>query len=155
MFADLFRTRQDAEFAQYLRHGFDYDLNMGCSLRKSQTILTGDSMYGEFMANVKRSEWSQPFREAVELGPTRPLDVQGQRLRWPIDDIGNPWVVHHDPPLGWVTSESSALWHPMPYRIHFDAHTWWSQLQSVVKEKIPKSEWRGILEEGGSIVDYP
>ena len=153
-FADLFAAREGADFAPYLRRELDYDLNMGRSLRQSQTIKTGDEIYAEFMAEVKRSDWSEPFREAIEHGPTRELNVGGKRLRWPVDDIGAAWVVHHDPPLGWVTAESSELWHPMPYRIHDDAHKWWGRLQKLVRDKIPKSEWARILEEGRNVVDY-
>jgi Domain of unknown function (DUF4157) len=152
-FADLFKARKEAEFAHYLREGIDYDLNMGRSLRKSQTILTGDRMYAQFMQEVPRSQWSKPFREAVDSGRTRELTAGGRRWRWPIDELDAPWVVHHDPPLGWITSESSKLWHPMPYRFHDEAHKWWSQLQKRVKGKIPKSEWARILEEGGSVVE--
>lgn len=150
-FADLFNEREKAEFARYLRKDFDHDLNMGRSLRNEQTILTGDPMYAQFMAEVPRSQWSEPFREALDSGRTRPLE---QKLRWPIDDVGSAWVVHHDPPLGWVTAEGSKLWHPMPYRVHDDAHKWWSQLQKQVKARIPKGEWARILEEGGSIIDH-
>jgi hypothetical protein len=152
-FADLFKARKEADFAHYLREGIDYDLNMGRSLRREQTILTGDRMYAQFMQEVPRSQWSEPFRDYMDAGRTRELTVGGRRMRWPIDDLDAPWVVHHDPPLGWVTAESSKLWHPMPYRVHDEAHKWWAQLQKRVKGKIPKSRWAEILEEGGSIIE--
>jgi hypothetical protein len=153
-FADLFKRRGRSEFAHYLRHDLPEELEMGRSLRRSQTILTGDRMYAQFMEEVPKSRWSKPFRDAVERGRTRPLNVGGKKLRWPIDDIDAAWVVHHDPPLGWVKAESSELWHPMPYRIHDDAHAWWSRLSKSIRERVPKKRLAEIFEEGGSIIDY-
>jgi hypothetical protein len=119
---------------------------MGRSLRKEQTILTGNAMYAQYLREVSPSQWSEPFRRAVDQGQVRNILVEGQRRRWPLDDIGNPWVVHHEPPLGWVKAESNQWWHPMPYRIHDAAHKWWSQLERRVKSKIPSNMRREILE---------
>jgi hypothetical protein len=152
-FADLFKARQGAEYARYLRGGIDYDLSMGRSLRRSQTILTGNPMYAQFMREVPPDQWSAPFRRALDSGRVREISVGGKKFRWPLDEVDGPWVVHHDPPLGWVTAEGSHLWHPMPYRAHDDAHKWWNQLDKRVKNKIPAGERPRILEEDVDIRD--
>jgi Domain of unknown function (DUF4157) len=152
-FKDLFKGREKADFAKYLRHDIPDELEMGRSLRKEQKILTGEPMYRQFMREVPESSWSEPFRHEIEHGRTRPLRVGKKNLRWPIDDIGDPWVVHHDPPLGWVTAESSELWHPMPYRMHDDAHRWWNQLARAIRGDIPKKRLDELIKEGVSVLD--
>ena len=150
-FTAVFDARNSSEFARYVRELPEIDLSMGRSLRSEQTILTGNEMYAQYLREVSRSQWSEPFSEAVSLARREGVDyreivVGGQRHRWPLDDLGSPWVVHHDPPLGWVTAESNQWWHPMPYRIHDDAHNWWRQLERRVKSRIPPEMRQEILE---------
>jgi hypothetical protein len=143
-FASLFKSRDSSEFAKYLRDIPERDLNLARSLRQNQTILTGDAMYAQFLGEVPRGEWTAAFRNAVDRARVEGVDfrrivVEGENLRWPLDEVGTPWVVHHDPPLGWVTAEGSELWHPMPYRIHDAAHAWWSQFQAAVVNRLRES----------------
>jgi hypothetical protein len=151
-FAELFEARSTSEFARYIRELPEIDLSMGRSLRREQTILTGDAMYAQYLREVSPSQWSEPFREALSQARRPGLDyreivVEGQRRHWPLDNLGDPWVVHHDPPLGWVSAESNQWWHPVPYRIHDAAHKWWSQVERRVKSKIPP-EWQSEILEG-------
>lgn len=150
-FADIFAARRSSNFASYVREFPEIDLNMGRSLRRNQTILTGNEMYAQYLREVSPSQWSEPFREAMsrmQRGGVdyRELIVGGQRHRWPLDDIGSPWVIHHDPPLGWVLSESNQWWHPMPYRIHDSAHNWWRRLENRIKSRIPRERRMDYLE---------
>ena len=151
-FAELFEARSTSEFARYIRELPEIDLSMGRSLRREQTILTGDAMYAQYLREVSPSQWSEPFREALSQARRPGLDyreivVEGQRRHWPLDNLGDPWVVHHDPPLGWVSAESNQWWHPVPYRIHDAAHKWWRQVERHVKSKIPP-EWQSEILEG-------
>jgi hypothetical protein len=150
-FGELFDARRTSEFARYVRELPDMDLSLGRSLRREQMILTGDPMYAQYLREVSPSQWSEPFREALARAQRPGVDyreilVEGQRRRWPLDDIGSPWVVHHDPPLNWVDRESNQWWHPMPYRIHDAAHDWWRQLERRVKSRIPTDWQREFLE---------
>jgi Domain of unknown function (DUF4157) len=146
-FADLFETRRASEFSPYVRELSNIDLNMGRSLRREQTILTGNAMYAQYLREVSSNQWSTPFREALAEGRRyREIVVEGRRYRWPLDDLDNPWVVHHDPPLGWVRAESNQLWHPMPYRIHEAAHQWWHDLQRRVRSRVPREMRQEIFE---------
>ena len=153
-FHDLFERRRGLDFANFLRHDLPDELNMGRSLRKEQEILTGDAMYRQFMREVPEELWSEPFRDAIAHGRTRELIVDRKKLRWPIDEVDSPWVVHHDPPLGWVKSESSELWHPMPYRMHDGAHRWWAELYGDIRRRVRKKRLAEIFDEGGSILEY-
>jgi hypothetical protein len=151
-FAALYQRRRSAAFAEYLRQTPDVDLNLGASLRREQTILTGDEMYRQFLTEVPRSDWSPAFREAVDSSRRAGVDYReivagGRRQRWPLDNVGSPWVVHHDPPLTWVSAESNQWWHPMPYHIHDAAHAWWRQLEQAVKSKVPPELRPRILDE--------
>jgi hypothetical protein len=84
----------------------------------------------------------------------REILVEGRVQRWPLDGLGNTLVIHHEPPLGWVSAESNQLWHPMPDRIHNTAHSWWRRLESAVKERIPPDMRREILEGDFDIREF-
>ena len=143
-FAELFDRRLNADFFEYLHPGSEEieQLRMRRSLRKEMTILTGDPMYTRYLREVAEEEWSEPFREAV-ADAHRPgvdhriLNVDGRPMRWPLDDVQHPWVIHHDPPLNWTDiSEGSHLWHPMPQRIHDIAHGWWRELERGLRQRV-------------------
>ncbi|WP_198679190.1 eCIS core domain-containing protein [Thermomonospora amylolytica] len=147
-FPELFKERRRSFFAPYLREELNLDLRMGRSLRQEKKILTGDAMYAEFLRKVPVREWSEPFYEAMSRGRTRPLPGgPGGMRKWSVDDLGSPWVVHHDPPLSWVDFEDPRLWHPMPYRIHDEAHKWWTRLSRTVKARIPKDRRLEFLDD--------
>jgi hypothetical protein len=75
-------------------------------------------------------------------------------MRWPLDDLKTPWVIHHDPPLGWTTkSEGAHLWHPMPYRVHLDVHAWWGDLERLMKRRV-KSAGADYDDIRGNVVEY-
>ncbi len=145
-FADLFERRDTAEFIRYIRETTgEYDLAIRRSLRREMTVLTGEPMYAQYLEEVPRRSWSEPFRDAVDAARRpgvdhRLIDVRGRRMPWPLDDAGAPWVVHHDPPLNWTSlSEGSHLWHPMPYRIHDEAHGWWHDLERMIRGRVRRS----------------
>ena len=100
IFATLYSARSSAEFAPYLRTVEDVDLNLANSLRRDQTTRTGDQMYAQFLREVPRGEWSEPFREAIDRASTegddfRRIIVDGQARRCrPLDILREPWVVH-------------------------------------------------------------
>jgi hypothetical protein len=150
-FAGLFRQRAKAPFASYIRDYPDVDLEMGRSLRRNQTILTGNEMYAAFLREVPDSEWAEPFKDALTAAKRldidyREISVGGRRYRWPLQN-GTPWVVHHDPPLGWIKFEHSDWWHPMPPSMHDDAHKWWRKLERRIKNRIDPDRRREYLEE--------
>ncbi len=150
-FADLFAARRGAEFSRFVREIPEVDLNMARSLRRELQIPSGEAMYVQFLEEVSPRQWSEPFRDALGAGQRagrdfREIRVGDRTFRWPLDDVGNPWVVHHDPPLIWVPAESNQWWHPMPYRVHLDAHDWWRQLEREVKARIPPDLRKEILE---------
>jgi hypothetical protein len=143
-FTELFDRRLKAGFFEYLHRGAEdiEQLRIRRSLRREMTILTGDPMYTQYLREVAEAEWSGPFRKAV-ADAHRPgvdhriLNVEGRPMRWPLDDLQSPWVIHHDPPLNWTDlSEGPHLWHPMPYRIHDAAHGWWHELERKIRQRV-------------------
>ena len=140
---NLFRRRETAEFAEYIHPAaYEIDLKIGQSLRKEMTIKTGDSMYRQYLHEVKETEWSEPFKKAVYDARQPGIDhriitVEGQPRIWPLDALEKPWVVHHDPPLYWTSkSEGAHLWHPMPLSIHYEAHAWWNELDRLIRKRV-------------------
>lgn len=149
-FGDLFEARRTSNFSPYLRHLPEIDLHLGPSLRRDQTILTGEDMYRQFLREVPERRWAEPFREAVASARREGVDyreimIGGRRYRWPLSGDGRPWVVHHDPPLEWVVRESNQWWHPMPETIHADAHRWWTDFLRRVRERVPRERRREVF----------
>ncbi|HEV7642851.1 MAG TPA: DUF4157 domain-containing protein [Pyrinomonadaceae bacterium] len=146
------------EFQQHFaerRSFFDYvgemphmDLDLGPSPRSlgRARILTGDDMYRQYLEAVKdRNQWSEPFRDAMDMINRRSAQegvdfrrftIEGQEHRWPMQS-GEPWTVHHEPPLEFVGRESSELWRPMPMLVHDDVHRWWTNFRRTVLERVP------------------
>jgi hypothetical protein len=144
VFPDLLDRRATADFAEYL-HPSVYEVEelvwQRQSLRKDMYILKGEGIYRQYLREVPEREWSEPFSRAVAHARTPGVDhriiyVSGKPMKWPLDDLGASWVVHHDPPLNWSASEGAHLWHPMPYRVHDAAHAWWRDLERRIRARV-------------------
>lgn len=133
----------------------DRDLDLGPSPRSLDRarILTGEDMYRQYMEIVGRQEWSEPFQEAQlqiwrrsarEGVDYRRLVIDGQEQRWPLQ-AGEPWTVHHEPPLEFIGFESAEWWRPMPLVVHDDVHAWWTGLRRMVLERVPRGLRREVV----------
>lgn len=156
-----FSARKTEDFDRFVGDPPEIDLDFGPSVRKlgGVEIKTGNAMYRQFLEEVPPDNWLPGMREKmaeIHLRSAREgVDYRvlpGTDLRWPLDDVGSPWTVHHEPPLNWVQAEGSHLWRPMPYRIHQEAHDWWTGLDRLVRENVPP-ELRTFLIRGDVQVD--
>jgi hypothetical protein len=123
----------------------DFSIDFGQSVRRQPgaDVRQGDRMYRQFLDQVPPEQWLQGLREkhtqiylrSAREGTDYRL-IAGTRERWPLDGVGAPWTVHHEPPLYWVTAEGSHLWRPMPIAVHDAAHRWWTRLDRMVRRQI-------------------
>ncbi len=154
-FQDHFAGREGALLEDYLGPLTERDLDLGPSPRSLDRarILTGDEMYQQYMEIVGRSAWSEPFQEAQlqvwrrtaqEGVDYRRLIIGGREERWPLQG-GQPWTVHHEPPLEFIGFESSEWWRPMPLSIHDDVHAWWTGLRRLVLDRVPRGLRRDVV----------
>ena len=72
------------------------------------------------------------------------VDVNGTKRRWPVDNLGEPWQVHHEPPLDCGGTDASHFLRPVPFNVHFDATKWWNGLKKLALEEFPPAERRLI-----------
>ncbi|WP_406471079.1 DUF4157 domain-containing protein [Streptomyces hirsutus] len=140
------------EHDKYLGPMAEEDLVIGRSGRRN--VPSGEAAYIRYLREVPREEWSRPFAKAVaraEAPGARPgveyRELQlggGRRGRWPLDDLGSPWQVHHEPPLEFGGRDEPAFLKPVPYRVHFEVSRWWAGLKKMIKGELSASEWREI-----------
>lgn len=72
------------------------------------------------------------------------VDVNGRMQRWPVDNLGEPWQVHHEPPLDCGGTDASHSLRPVPFNVHSDATKWWNGLKKLALEEFPKEQRRLI-----------
>jgi hypothetical protein len=129
------------------------ELEIGKSARQTQNVLSGDAMRARYLKEVHHTEWSEPFLEEMSR-IDRPsarrgvdfieVDVNGMKKRWPVDNLGEPWQVHHEPPLDCGGTDASHSLRPVPFNVHTDATKWWNGLKKLALEEFPKEQRRLI-----------
>jgi len=162
-FIDHFRGRES--FAEYTG-SLPSEIALGRSLR-SQDRLTripgGNQMYLQYLRHfTDPADWSPAFAEEMRrinnmrmhmrnaAGGFRELRMRGRSVRWPLDNSGRPWTVHHDPPLEFMSlsfGDSHELWKPMPMHIHDGlVSPWWNGIRRLILSPIPHAMRREILD---------
>ena len=152
------------EFQEHLadrRRFFDYvgefqytDLDLGPSPRSLRRVRieTGDAMYRQYF-EVFGERGTEPFEDAMQVVwrrtaqegvDYRRIVINGREYRWPLRN-GEPWTVHHEPPLEFIGFEDSALWRPMPLTIHDDVHRWWTGFRRSVLRRVPPELRREVI----------
>lgn len=145
---------EHASFEEYVGpFNADEDVVIGKSVREG--VPGGDEAYARYLERVGEADWSEPFTEAMHRCQ-RPGAVEGVDYRkvgprdldrWPLDDVGSPWQVHHEPPLQFGGKDEPEYWKPMPYRDHLGATEWWRALEGLIREQLSPEQLRAILDE--------
>ncbi|MBQ0975727.1 DUF4157 domain-containing protein [Streptomyces sp. RK31] len=142
------------EYDEYLGPMSGEELVIGRGRSGVRNVPTGKAAYIRYLREVPREEWSQPFTEAVARAEApgaragvdyRVLELGGGRQgRWPLDELGSPWQVHHEPPFEFGGRDEPAFLKPVPYRMHFELGRWWGELKEMIKGELSPAEWREL-----------
>src|SRR5262249_12606111 len=127
------------------------------SLRRSQNVPSGAQRYAQFLERVPRYRWLPAFEEQmlrIETRGVRNVDyleiVEGGKVyHWPLErplDVGGePWRVHHDPPLDMGGQDLPDFWYPVPERVHADFTRWWNRMKYLILRRYPPSVRQEIM----------
>lgn len=140
-----------SDLDRYLGHAFAHELELTRSLRSAGVrVLSGEDSIARFLREVPEGSWTEGFFEAVH-GAERSqmfqrVRIDGRDYVWPVDELGRPYVIHHEPPLEWLAQYADAVetLRPLPYAMHSEVHVWWNRLKTLLRRSLTHRELEAL-----------
>ena len=91
------------------------------------------------------SNWSKEFKAAIKKGPTKNIRIDGKWHKWPVDDSGKAWEMHHVQQLDFGGTNKFTNLEPLPKSIHSEYTSWWKKLKTAFKSETGLHNWDNIM----------